>query len=109
MELRVHKVAAAASGGSHVTIFEGDVQLAAAGVLVEIDRVNPADADPATIESAREAIRCGAEEVLTPLNTGAVIKVSRIVIHPVDFKPGEFERYTAEELRRLLEVRGDQA
>jgi hypothetical protein len=36
---------------------------------------------------------------------GAVIRIDRIVLHPVDFKPRKFEQYTAEELRRLVEQR----
>ena len=106
MELRVHKVAQAASGGSHVTIFEATVDLVSDGIEVEILGVYPSDALADDVALARDAIRQGAEGVLKPRGLGAAIRVQRVVVHPVDFKPGKFELYTAEELTRLLGVAG---
>jgi hypothetical protein len=101
LELRVHKVCQTASGGSHVTIYEADIELVAGGV-VEVVSPYPEDADPADVDRAKEAIRRGAEEVLRPRGLGAIIRVGRVVIHPIDFKPRRFEQYTVEELRRVL-------
>ena len=106
LELRVHKVQQAGSGGSHVTIYEAQVELTPGGVVVEIAGIDPRDAEPAYVEAAREAIRRGAEEALGPVGSGAIIRVSRVVIHDVDFKPRRFERHTAEEFRRLLAEEG---
>jgi hypothetical protein len=102
LELRVNKVAQAASGGSHVTIYEADVKLVPGGSDVQVVGMPQKDALPGAAEAAAEAIRRGAEHVLRPLGLGAIIRVGRIVLHPVDFKPRRFEQYTAEELRRLL-------
>jgi hypothetical protein len=107
MELRVHKVAQAASGGSHVTIYEAEIDLAPGSVEVEILGVHPKDAFPDAVAAAREAIRRGAERVVQPRGLGAVIRVQRVVVHPVDFKPSKFALYTAEELTRVLEEGGE--
>jgi hypothetical protein len=101
MELHVHKVQQAASGGSHVTIFDADIEFSDNGVQVEIIRAD-SKADAADVEAARSAIRRGAERVLQPLGMGAIIRVGRLVVHAVDFKPKMFERYTAEELAQVL-------
>lgn len=103
MQLSVRKVAQAASGGSHVTIYEADVEFVTGGSGVQVFGSEPRDALPGYYQEAAEAIRKGAEQVLGPLGLGAVIRIGRIVLHPVDFKPRKFEQYTAEELRRLLE------
>jgi hypothetical protein len=104
MELRVHEVAQAASAGSHVTIYEAEVELVPGEVRVEVAGVYPCDADPEAIASAADAIRLGAQRVLQPRGLGAIIRVSHLVVHPIDFKPGRFERHTAEELGRLVEA-----
>jgi hypothetical protein len=103
LELRVHKVQQAASGGSHVTIYEADVEFVPGGAGVQVLGSEPRDALPGDYGRAAESIRHGAEQVLGPLGLGAVIRIARIVLHPVDFKPRKFEQYTAEELRRLVE------
>jgi hypothetical protein len=64
--------------------------------------VDPQDAQPADVDAARDAIQRGAEKVLQPLEQGALIRVWRLVIHSVDFKPQKFEQYTMEELARVL-------
>lgn len=107
MELRVRKVMQAASGGSHVTIYEAEVELTHGDVRVEVTGVSPRDAEPEAVARAAQAIRAGAETVLRPRGLGAIIRVSRLVVHPIDFKPREFERHTAEELGSLVEVARD--
>jgi hypothetical protein len=102
LKLRVRKVAQAASGGSHVTIYEAEVELVSGEVQVEVLGVEPKEALPVEVDAARDAIRRGAEQVLQPRGLGAIIRVERLVIHPVDFKSRQFERYTAEALQRLL-------
>src|SRR4051812_33712511 len=59
LELRVHEVCQTSSGGSHVTIYEADIDLAPGEVAVEVASVYPAGADPDTVSSAWEAIRAG--------------------------------------------------
>ena len=102
MELLVHKVQQAASGGSHVTIYEAEVDLIPGGSGVEVQGIRPDDGAPGAAELAASAIRRGAERALRPHGLGAVIRVTRVVLHPVDFKPSKFEQYTAQELGRLL-------
>lgn len=105
MELRVHKVLLTASGGSHVTIYDAEVELVPGSASVQVLGAEPPYALPGHYQQATEAIRKGAEQVLGPSGMGAVIRITRLVLHPVDFKPREFERCTAEELRRLMEQR----
>ena len=104
MELRVHKVRQMSSGASYVAIYEADVEFrpADAGVTVEVVRVQPADADASAVAEVREAIRSGAEWVLRPRGLGAVIRVERVVVHPVDFSPARYEMHTSEALLRVL-------
>jgi hypothetical protein len=104
MDLRVHRVQQRSSGGDHVTIYDADIELVAGNVDVQvvIVGVDPTDADPDAVGSAKEAIRRGAAKVLQPRGIGAIIRVQRLVVHSVDFKPRRFEQHTAEELQRLL-------
>ncbi len=102
MELRVREVCQTSSGGDHVTIYEADIDIVPDKVRVDVVGIEPADADAAAVVSARESIRAGAAKVLLPRGLGAIIRVRRIVIHPVDFKPHRFERHTVEALQRLL-------
>jgi hypothetical protein len=102
LELHVRKIVQTASGGSHVTIFDATLELVPGNVQVEVLSVDPQDAQPADVDAARDAIRRGAEQVLQPLEQGARIRVWRLVIHPIDFKPLRFEQYTALELARVL-------
>jgi hypothetical protein len=104
LELQVYKVVPAASGGSHVTIYEAEVKLVPGESEVQVLGVQQKGALPGAVEAATDAIRRGAEQVLHPLGLGAIIRVRRIVLHPVDFKPRMFEQYTAEELTNLLET-----
>jgi hypothetical protein len=102
LDLCVHKVCQRSSGGDHVTIYEADIELVAGDVQVTIVSVDPANAHPDAVNKAKEAIRVGAARVLQPRGFGAIIRVRRLVVHPVDFKPRRFEEHTAEELQRLL-------
>jgi len=103
MELRIYKVAQAASGGSHVTIFEAEVELVPGGVRVEIAATHPPDADPADTAAAREP----------SARSGAGVAAARPRCdHPreaASHPPGRlqdvrFEQYTAEEFARVLEA-----
>jgi hypothetical protein len=102
LEIRVREVCQTSSGGDHVTIYEADIDLVPGEVRVEAVGVEPVDADPDALASATEAIRVGAAKVLRPRGLGAIIRVRRVVIHPVDFKPRRFELHTAEAVQRLL-------
>lgn len=102
MKLRVHKVVQTSSGGDHVTIYEAVVDLVPGKVEVEILGVYPKDAHSDDVVAATDAIRRGAAKVLESRGLGAIIRLERVVIHPVDFKPRKFEQHTAEELIRIL-------
>lgn len=102
MELHVHKVIQTSSGGDHVTIFDADFTLVNGDIQVEIVATDPIDANTIAVAEARDAIQRGAAAALDPYNQGAIIRVQRIVIHPVDFKVRRFEQYTTEAVRQLL-------
>lgn len=78
------------------------MEFVAGGSGVQVLGSQPSDA-PDFYREAAESIRRGAEQVLNPMGLGAVIRIRRIVLHDVDFKPRKFERFTAEELRRVVE------
>jgi len=106
LELSVHKVCQTASGGSHVTRYEADLEFVPGPVQIQVGRVDPANASAQSIEMAVTAIRQGAERVLQPRGQGAIIRIKHLVIHPIDFKPRRYEQYTAEELDRLFATAG---
>jgi hypothetical protein len=85
-----------------VTIYEADIDIGRGEVRVEVAGVDPPDADPEAVALAVEAIRAGAAKVLSPRELGAIIRVRRLVVHPVDFKSRRFELHTAEAIQRLL-------
>ena len=103
--IRVHEVNQAASGGSYVCIFDALVTLRATGATdVTVAGAEPPDSAMESIASAAAWIRSGALEVLQPAGLAASIRVTRLVVHPVDFKETRFRLYTAREIRRLLDT-----
>jgi len=103
LKLKVHEVRQNAGGGSSVVIYDADIHLHASGpVTVHVQSIQPEDADPVSVEEARQAILSGAEHVLNPLGKGASIQVHGLVVHAVDFKPSRFKLLTALQLGRAL-------
>jgi hypothetical protein len=103
MQLRVNEVNQAASGGSYVCIFDAEVDLDSSGeVRVVVEAVEPPETQAEFIESARVAIRAGALHALEAKGIGASIRITRLVVHLVDFKPSRFTLYAAREMKKLL-------
>ncbi|MEL7512308.1 MAG: hypothetical protein AAGM27_09200 [Cyanobacteria bacterium J06554_3] len=102
LQLKVHKVCQSASGGSHVTIYQADVELVPAENGIQVLGQAPADDIGKCFEEARDAICAGAELVLSPKGLGAVIRINSICLHPIDFKPLQFKICTASALKALL-------
>ncbi|RRR99903.1 hypothetical protein EIP75_23635 [Aquabacterium soli] len=106
MKLSVKKINQAASGGSYVVIYDALMHLNDSGqVEVAVESVEPPDTDADFVHVARGAIREGAEHILLPLGQGASIIVQRLVINSTDFKANRFALFTAQEIKRLMEVR----
>jgi hypothetical protein len=103
LELRVHEVCQISSGGSHVTVYEAEIDFTAGAVQVDIASDCLVDGDSVALPAAREAIRRGANAVLESRGIGAVILIRRIVLHPIDFNPRRFQKHTALEIVRLLD------
>jgi hypothetical protein len=102
MKYKVHKCCQSASGGSHVTIYDADLEFTVNRGDIQVI-LPPGQEAAVDVQEAAEAIKKGAETALTPRGVGAIIKLSRVVIHMVDFKPRKFEQYTTEELDRICE------
>jgi len=84
----------AASGGSHVTIYEANVEFVSGSPAVHVFGLEPEDAEPGCFQQATESIRRGAEQVLGPFGLRRRNLHSSNVLHPIDFNPHQFERYT---------------
>lgn len=104
MEIQVRRVRQMSSGGSFVAIYEAEVEFSEVdlSVKVEILRVHPTDANERSVAETREAIRLGAERVLRPRGLGALIRVHRVVVHPADFSPVQYQMLTSEKLLEVL-------
>lgn len=103
IELKIHEVRQNAGGGSSVVIFDAEIHFTASGqTTVHVDSVEPADTDPVLVEEAKRGILAGIAHVLEPLDKSASVRVRRLVVNPVDFKPSRFTLLTALELKRLL-------
>ena len=106
MNLRVHRVNQSASGGSFVVSYEATIELRTDNPRIEVHilATDPPEEhdDEAVVQLAENAIRRGAEHALSPRGLGAKIRVSNIVIHPVDYKPRMYEFFTAFALEELL-------
>lgn len=109
MDLHVSRICQTSSGGDFVVKYEAAVEVTPGDMRVDVEVLStyPQDADAELVQRAKDSIRRGAETVLHPRGEGASIRLSRLVIHPVDFKPSRFEQFTAEEFRRILDVRVD--
>lgn len=95
-----------ASPLSYVVKYVADVQIIPHHGRVDVDVLTtfPDDADAAEIAEAVDAIRRGAESVLLPRGSGAIMRLKDLWIHPVDFSPQKFEQHTAEEFLRAFEA-----
>lgn len=102
LRLNVHEVCQSASGGSHVTIYQADVELMPAENGIQVLGQAPADALPGYFEEAKSAIQSGAELALSPKGLGAVIHITSIGLHPIDFKPLKFKTCTTSALEVSL-------
>ena len=110
--LRVDVRRQAASGGSHLTVFDADVDVIDGGSGVEVRLTGEAAADPSVARfsdwaaDACEAIGRGVAGVLEPRGLGGTVVVVRLLLHPIDFKPRQFERHAAQALEAALAERG---
>ena len=103
IKVRVHEINQTSSGGSYVCIFDAEVMLRSTGkVEVVVAGVEPEDAEAELVCLAGEAIRAGVSQVIEPMGRGASILVTRLVVHPVDFKESRFKLFAAREMQRLL-------
>lgn len=103
MQMSVRHISQSASGGSYVVKYRAEFDVAQLpDVSVTIANTLPADADEELIGLARDSIRDGFIRVLEPRSLGARIVIHDLVIHDVDFKMGQFTKWTAYELASLL-------
>lgn len=105
LELFVHRVSQSASGGSHVTIFDATIAIITDDLEIQVLSIVKSDNDPMA-ELAIDAITRGCEKVLQTRGLGAIVEIYHLVIHPIDFKPQQFERCTADALTELLTANG---
>jgi hypothetical protein len=105
MRFSVQEVNQAASGGSYVCVFDAEVEWNSGGeISVSVETVEPPDTELEYITEAGKAIRAGAAYVLDPLDRGATIRITRLVVNHVDFKPSRFTLYAAREFKRLVDT-----
>jgi len=107
MKLSVRAKQQTSSVFQHVTVYDAEIELTESGFDVEILEVevlcpSPMDPDPDDLAAARSAILLGAQDVLAPRGLGAKIRVTRLLLHPVDFRADKFRHHTAEELAKLI-------
>jgi len=103
LSLIVKHSALGASGGNYLVRYAADIELSSkTDIDVRIIGVYPNDPAPDDVEAAKNAIHKGCAQVLLPLSVGACVIVRDLAIHPVDFKPEQFLRWTAIELQRKL-------
>lgn len=95
-----------ASPLSYVVKYVADVQIIPHHGRVDVDVLStfPENADAGEIAAAVDAIRRGAESVLLPRVSGAIMRLHDLWIHPVDLSLQKFEEHTAEEVLRALEA-----
>ncbi len=102
MELKVLKKSFNASYGSYLVDYQAEVEIRNHDNSVQVTVAEGLEADRGQVDAARQAIQRGAEQALQPTGLGAIIKIHRLNIHPVDFKPELFERFTAEQVAYLV-------
>lgn len=91
-------------GGDYIVKYDADVELLSHGrdITVEVLSTVPPNAEPRRIEEIRECIQRGVELAMGANGQGCVMRLSKLAVHPVDFKPTKFEEITARELRRAI-------
>lgn len=102
MKYALSEVVQTSGGGDYVVKYEADVELLPIGspVKVEVLSTLPPGPDLPMVDMAKDCIRRGAESVLGA--RGAILRVSRLYIHPTDFNGRRFEEFTAGGLRKAL-------
>jgi len=107
ISMKVKHMALGASGGSYVVNYQADITLTEqTAIEVEVVTVYPMPRNIKTefgdIQRAQQAIQKGCVEVLTPINCGARVAITDLVIHPIDFKPERYAYWTAIDLQQHL-------
>lgn len=103
--MTVNRSSFAASGASYLVRYSAEIVLTATlEVIVTIADVYPNDPFLEDIESAKHAIQAGCLEVLSSAEIGAYVTVHGLIIHPVDFKPRQYARWTAFDLQSHLDA-----
>lgn len=97
-----------ASGASYVINYQANITLTEETTIeVNIVSVYPQPRnikpDPREVQIAQHAIQEGCAQVLEPINYGAQVAVTDLVIHPIDFKPRQYARWTAIDLQQQLD------
>lgn len=110
LKLNVHAVEQSCSWGQHITVYDAEVELITGESSIEVEHIQvvssmPMEADPEDLEAACRAILQGVTEVLAPRGLGAHLKVTRLLLHPVDFRAEQFRIQTVRALSQLLAER----
>jgi hypothetical protein len=105
LEFRVSDILQYASGGSYVVKYDAQVELVRgdSSVVIEVVSTVPLHARVSEVQQAVDYTKRGVETVLRPLGLGAQMRLSRLFIHDVDFKPRKFEAATISALTQALE------
>ena len=105
IEMNVKHSLIGAGGGDFFVKYRADIEITESNDIVVVIESTCPYGDPSVddIAAAKDAIHEGCLDVLGPREVGAQVRVHDLTIHPVDFKPHEFARWTARNLYRHLE------
>ena len=103
--LCIHQVVQTSSGGDHVTIYESSLEFTKTeGIVVTLETDAVVEAQYASqdaLQSALDSIGEGVTRALDTRAVGAHIRVMRLVLHPIDFKPLMFRKLTEKAVTNL--------
>jgi hypothetical protein len=107
LELCLNISRQATSAGEHVVIYNASVELTQYPGEIQIIKVGFFDEeipDDNTVNTTLESIKTGMKSVLELRGLGARVNIHGLVIHPIDWRPAYFERYTQRALEQALQA-----
>ena len=109
LQLCVRVVKQTSGAFEHVVIFDAELYLFDNTSEIELIFIPSASrlygVEPRDEQIAVDFIKKGIQDVLAGSKLGALVQISGLRIHPVDFIPEKFREYTASHLVAAIEAR----
>jgi hypothetical protein len=105
VHLRVREIHQTSGAFEHVVIFDAEILLVSGDPTIDVELVSAEPnsyADPELEKVVLQSIQEGVLAVLEPRGLGAIVHISALWVHPIDFVAQKYKTYTSRYLEKAL-------